>query len=53
MKIAIVEDDLQVYERLQTYLSELLGSSAEYIYFPSGEIFLKSWRKGAFDLIIL
>lgn len=53
MKIAIVEDDLQVYERLQTYLSELLGSSAEYIYFPSGEIFLKAWRKGAFDLIIL
>ena len=53
MKIAIVEDDLQMYERLQIYLSELLGSSAECIYFPSGEIFLKAWHKGAFNLIIL
>lgn len=53
MKIAIVEDDLQMYELLQTYLSELLGSSAECIYFPSGEFFLKAWCKGAFNLIIL
>lgn len=53
MKIAIVEDDLQMYERLQTYLSELLGSSAECIYFPNGESFLEIWHSGAFELIIL
>lgn len=53
MKIAIVEDDIQMYEHLQTCLYELLGSSAEYIYFPSGEFFLQTWQPGTFELIIL
>ena len=53
MKIAIVEDDIRMYERLQTYLYELLGSSAECIYFPGGEFFLQNWHSGAFELIIL
>ena len=53
MKIAIVEDDMQMYERLQTYLYELLGSSAECVYFPSGEFFLQDWHPGTFELIIL
>ena len=53
MKIAIVEDDIRMYECLQTYLYELLDSSAECIYFPSGESFLKTWHSGAFELVIL
>lgn len=53
MKIAIVEDDIQMYERLQAYLYELLSSSAECMYFPNGEIFLKTWHPEAFELVIL
>lgn len=41
MRIAIVDDDIQMYERLKTYFNELLGSAAELTYFPSGEEFLK------------
>ena len=53
MKIAIVEDDIRMYECLKTYLYELLASSAECIYFPSGENFLKAWHAETFELIIL
>lgn len=53
MKIAIVEDDIRMYECLQTSLYELLDSSAECIYFPSGESFLKTWHSEAFELVIL
>ncbi len=53
MKIAIVDDDIQIYERLQTYLEELLGFSAEFCYFPSGEAFLAAWEPERFELIIL
>ena len=53
MKIAIVDDDIRMYECLQTYLYELLGSSAECIYFPSGEDFLQTWQSDTFELIIL
>ena len=53
MRIAIVDDDIQMYERLKTYFNELLGSAAELTYFPSGEEFLKVQQPGAFDLILL
>ena len=53
MKIAIVDDDILTYERLQGYLNDLLGDSAELTYFPSGESFLQAWQPGSFDLIVL
>ena len=53
LKIAVVDDDIQMYERLQNYFDELLGAAAELIYFPNGETFLDSWQPGMFDLIIL
>ena len=53
MRIAIVDDDFQMYERLQAYFQELLGSSAELTYFPSGEDFLAVFTAGAFELIVL
>ena len=53
MRIAIVDDDIQMYDRLHAYLNELLGDSSEIIGFPSGEEFLFAWKPGAFDLIIL
>lgn len=42
MRIAIVDDDIRMYECLQTYFGELLGSSAELTYFKSGEDFLRA-----------
>lgn len=53
MKIAIVDDDIKLYERLKSYLDELLGSSAEITYFKSGEDFLDFWKSGMFELIVL
>lgn len=53
MKIAIVDNDKRVFERLNGFLNELLGSSAEISYFESGEKFLSTWKKGSFDLVIL
>ena len=53
MRIAIVDDDIQMYDRLHAYLNELLGDSSDIIGFPSGEEFLFAWKPGAFDLIIL
>ena len=53
MRIAIVDDDIRMYECLQTYLGELLGSSAELTYFKSGEDFLRTWQPDAFELIVL
>ena len=53
MRIAIVDDDIQMHDRLHAYLNELLGDSSEIIGFPSGEEFLFAWKPGAFDLIIL
>ena len=52
MKIAIVEDDIKLYQNLRSFLQELLASLAEITYFPSGEAFLEVWSQGAFDLII-
>ncbi len=53
MKIAIVDDDIQMYDRLNTYLTELLGDSSEVVYFDSGEAFLNAPKSEIFDLIIL
>lgn len=53
MKIAIVDDDVRLHQRLRSYLEELLGDLAEITYFSSGESFLEAWQTGAFDLIIL
>lgn len=41
MKIAIVDDDLKMFERMQAYLKEALGGSAELAYFSSGEAFCR------------
>lgn len=53
MKIAIVDDEQQMYEQLQTYLKEALGDLAALTYYESGEAFLQAWQPHAFDLIIL
>ena len=53
MKIAIVDDDLKMFERMQAYLKEALGGSAELAYFSSGEAFLQAWQPRAYDLVIL
>ena len=53
MRIAIIDDDIRMYEHLQTYLNELLGASAGITYFQNGEAFLQAWQPKAFDLIIL
>jgi len=53
LRIAIVDDDIRMYECLQTYFGELLGSSAELTYFKSGEDFLRAWQPDAFELIVL
>ena len=53
MRIAIVDDDIQTYARLQGYFGELLDASAELTYFKSGEDFLRVWHPGAFALVVL
>ena len=53
MKIAIVDDDIAMFHRLDSYFGELLQNSAELQYFKSGEAFLKQWQPDSFDLIIL
>ncbi len=53
MKIAIVDDDRQIYECLLAYFHELLGNSVRIEFFSSGEAFLSAWKPGAFDLVIL
>lgn len=53
MRIAIVDDDIRMYEQLRNDLDELLGASAELTCFQSGESFLASWQPGMFEIIIL
>lgn len=53
MKIAVVDDEIQMYEDLRSDLKELLGELTEITYFSSGESFLAAWKAGSFDLIIL
>ena len=53
MRIAVVDDDIQMYEHMRTHLDELLAGSSDITYFPSGEDFMSHWQAGAFDLVIL
>lgn len=53
LKIAVVDDDIQIYRDLRSYLEELLGDFAEITYYASGESFLEAWKSKSFDLIIL
>ncbi len=53
MKIAVVDDDIQMYRCLQTYLSELLCDSVDITHFASGEAILRDYEPGTFDLIVL
>lgn len=53
MKIAIVDDEIRLYQNLRLFLEELLGDYADITYFSSGESFLKTWKAESFDLIIL
>ena len=53
MRIAIVDDDIQMCEQLRTLLNEFLGDSSEISDYRSGEEFLSAWETADFDLIIL
>ena len=53
MKIAIVDDDIKVFEALRSCFDELLGNAAQIEYFQSGEAFLDAWKPKCFDLVIL
>ena len=53
MRIAIVDDDIQMCEQLSTLLNEFLGDSSEISDYRSGEEFLTAWETADFDLIIL
>ena len=53
MRIAIVDDDIQMCEQLRTLLNEFLGDSSEISDYRSGEEFLNAWETADFDLIIL
>ena len=53
MKIAVVDDDIQLYRNLRSYLEGLLKDFAEITYFSSGEAFLEAWKAKDFDFIIL
>lgn len=53
MRIAIVDDDIQIYHSLCAYLAELSGEPAETAYFSNGEDFLRAWPAESFDAVIL
>ncbi len=53
MNIAIVDDDINMYNRLREYLNDLSEFVFEITYFPSGEAFLSAWKPKMFDLVIL
>lgn len=53
MRIAIVDDDIQMCEQLSTLLNEFLGDSSEISDYRSGEEFLTAWETADFDLITL
>lgn len=52
MKIALIDDQKDMLERLYSILEEELPS-AKYFTFDSGEAFLETWSEGAYDLIII
>lgn len=53
MKIAIVDDDRQLSDRLMEYMDALLAGSCEWLHYPSGEAFLAAWTPGMCDRVIL
>ena len=53
MKIAIVDDDIQMYNQLKSYLNETLGTVCSIEYFKSGEDFLRVFKTNAFDVAVL
>ena len=52
MKIALIDDQPDMLERLYSILKEELPS-ANYFTFSSGEDFLQTWSEGAYNLIVL
>ena len=53
MKIAIVDDDIQMHACLRACFDGLIGGAYEADDFSSGEDFLSAWKKGSYDLVIL
>ena len=53
MKIAIVDDDRQLSDRLMEYMDAVLAGSCEWLHYPSGEAFLAAWTPGMRDRVIL
>lgn len=51
MRIAIVDDDIQMCEQLRTLLNEFLGDSSEISDYRSGEEFLNAWETADFTLL--
>lgn len=52
MKIAIVDDDIKMYNELKGYLTLALNSSAEYYYFKNGEDFLTDGKPAPSTLLL-
>lgn len=48
-----MDDDKQTFKTLSSYLTELLGNSAEIVGFSSAEQFLPTFKDQSFDLITL
>lgn len=53
MRIAVVDDDMQMHRQLKAYFGECIGDAAEVSYFTGGEEFLAQWQPGKYDLILL
>lgn len=52
MKIALIDDQAELLEKLYTIIKEELPA-AQYYTFSSGDEFLKTWHEGLYDLIII
>lgn len=53
MKIAIIDDDVQMCSCLCGCLNDLLGAAVKIDSYQNGEEFLAKWEPGAYDLVIL
>lgn len=53
MRIALVDDERAELESLSELLRAKIGAEYELFCFESGEAFLDTWRRGAYDLVIL
>ena len=52
MKIALIDDQAEMLEKIFTIIRKELPS-AKYYTFSSGDKFLETWREGMYDLIII